>query len=79
MITSFSDFKFYLKSDKLSLRVEESLKTKSDFAIAEVLEIWKFQQLLRRIEYYKSCKCKESSIDIVRQATEIIKAEGLSI
>jgi serine O-acetyltransferase len=62
MITSFSDYKFYLEADKISLRVEEALKHKSDFAIAELIEIWKFQQLLRKIEYYKNCKCKESPI-----------------
>lgn len=60
MITSFSEYKFYLEADKVSLRIEEALKHKSDFAIAELLEIWKFQRLLRRIEYYKNCKCKES-------------------
>jgi len=62
MITSFSDYKFYLEADRISLRIEEALKHKSDFAIAEVLEIWKFQQLLRKLEYYKNCKCKESPI-----------------
>ncbi len=62
MIESFSDYQFYLEADRVSLRIEEALKQKSNFAIAEVLEIWKFQQLLRKIEYYKNCKCKESSI-----------------
>ena len=61
MITSFCDYKFYLAADKVSLRIEE-LSQKSDFAIAEVREIWKFQRLLRKIEYYKNCKCKESPI-----------------
>jgi serine O-acetyltransferase len=62
MITSFRDYKFYLEADKVSLRLEEALKHKSDFAIAELLEIWKFQKLLRKIEYYKNCKCKESPL-----------------
>lgn len=62
MITSFRDYKFYLEADKVSLRLEEARKNKSDFAIAELLEIWKLQQLLRKIEYYKNCKCQEYSL-----------------
>lgn len=62
MIQSFSDYQFYLEADKVSLRIEEALKLKSDFAIAELLEIWKFQRLLRKIEYYKNCKCQESLV-----------------
>lgn len=62
MINSFSDYKFYLEADKVSLRIKEALKSKSDFALAELLEIWKFQRLLRKIEYYKNCKCNESPV-----------------
>ena len=62
MIETFSDYKFYLEADKVSLRVEEAIEQKSNFAIAELLEIWKFQRLLRKIEYYKNCRCKESLV-----------------
>ena len=62
MIETFSDYKFYLEADKVSLRIEEAIEHKSDFAIAELLEIWKFQRLLRKVEYYKNCKCKKSFV-----------------
>jgi serine O-acetyltransferase len=62
MIESFSDYKFYLEADKVSLRIEEAIEHKSDFAIAELLKIWKFQRLLRKIEYYKNCKCEKSLV-----------------
>ncbi len=62
MIKLFNNYKFYLEADKISLRIEESLKSKSDFAIAELLEIWKFQRLLRKIEYYQNCQCQEAPI-----------------
>ena len=57
MINSLSDYKFYQEADRVSLRIEEVLKHKSDLAIAEALEIWKFQRLLRKIEYYQNCRC----------------------
>lgn len=60
MINSFNDYKFYLEADKVSLRVEEVLKHKSELAIAETLEIWQFQRLLRKVEYYQNCKCQKS-------------------
>jgi serine O-acetyltransferase len=60
MINSLSDYKFYLEADRVSLRIEEVLKHKSNLAVAEKLEIWKFQRLLRKVEYYQNCKCKES-------------------
>jgi len=50
MIKSYDDYKYYLEADRLALgkkRVSPSL-------IGD--EIWKFQILLRKLEYYKNCK-----------------------
>jgi serine O-acetyltransferase len=59
MINSLNDYQFYLEADRVSLRIEEVLKHKSDLAIAEAIEIWKFQRLLRKVEYYQNCKYKQ--------------------
>ena len=60
MINSLSDYRFYLEADKISLRIEEVIKHKNDLAIAERLEIWQFQRLLRKVEYHQNCKCHQS-------------------
>jgi serine O-acetyltransferase len=50
MIQSKEDYLFYLESDRLS----SDIKEKHPPLIG--MEIWKFQRLLRKIEYYKNCK-----------------------
>jgi serine O-acetyltransferase len=50
MIQSKEDYLFYLESDRLSSEIKE----KHPPLIG--MEIWKFQRLLRKIEYYKNCK-----------------------
>lgn len=48
-INSYSDYLFFLEADRLSL--DQTRKTPR--IIGD--EIWKFQRLLRRVEYYKNC------------------------
>jgi serine O-acetyltransferase len=50
MIQSKEDYLFYLESDRLS----SDIKEKHPPLIG--METWKFQRLLRKIEYYKNCK-----------------------
>ena len=49
MITSKEEYQFYLEADKIALGIK---KQKSGL----LPTIWKFQRLLRKIEYYKNCK-----------------------
>jgi len=49
MIKSKADYRQYLEADRISLEREKGLK-------AWLLDdIWKFQRLLRRLEYYNNC------------------------
>lgn len=50
MITSKQDYIYYLESDKKSLNITRSRP------IFYADEIWKFQRLLRKTEYYMNCK-----------------------
>jgi serine O-acetyltransferase len=50
VIQSKEDYIYYLEADRLSLGKTE--KTPPFFGD----EIWKFERLLRKIEYYKNCK-----------------------
>ena len=50
VIQSKEDYAFYLEADRLSL----GIKLKNPPVIGR--EIWKFQRLLRKIEYYTNCK-----------------------
>jgi serine O-acetyltransferase len=50
MINTRKDYLAYLEADRLSLRRIKSLKT-SLFD-----EVWKFQRLMRRLEYFTNCK-----------------------
>jgi serine O-acetyltransferase len=50
MIQSKEDYLFYLESDRLSLEIPEK------YPPLLGMETWKFQRLLRTIEYYKNCK-----------------------
>jgi serine O-acetyltransferase len=50
VIQSKEDYIYYLEADRLSLGIPE--KKPSFFGD----EIWKFERLLRKVEYYKNCK-----------------------
>lgn len=50
MISSREDYEFYLESDRIAL----GIKRVKPRIIGD--EIWIFQRLLRKIEYYKNCK-----------------------
>ncbi len=50
MIQSKEDYLFYLESDRLSSEIKEK------YPPLLGMETWKFQRLLRKIEYYKNCK-----------------------
>jgi len=50
MITSYEDYVFYLEADRIAL----NRKTKKPRIIGD--EIWKYQRLLRKVEYYSNCK-----------------------
>lgn len=49
MIKSREDYMHYLESDRIALGRTEKKPRKND-------EIWKFERLLRRLEYYTNCK-----------------------
>ncbi len=49
MITSKEEYQFYLEADKIALGMKEQKP-------GLLPTIWKFQRLLRKIEYYKNCK-----------------------
>jgi serine O-acetyltransferase len=50
MISSKSDYEAYLEADCRSLAVKKDLKT---FVFDD---IWRFERLMRRLEYYTNCK-----------------------
>jgi len=50
VIQSKEDYLYYLEADRLSLGITR--KNPSFFGD----EIWKFQRLLRKVEYYKNCR-----------------------
>lgn len=49
MIRSSKDLQDYLEADRIALRREYSSNLHFD-------EVWKFQRLLRRVEYYMNCR-----------------------
>jgi serine O-acetyltransferase len=49
MIRSHQDFLAYREADRIALRREYSSQMMFD-------EVWKFQRLLRRVEYYMNCR-----------------------
>jgi serine O-acetyltransferase len=49
MIRSSKDLQDYLEADRIALRREYSSNLYFD-------EVWKFQRLLRRVEYYRNCR-----------------------
>lgn len=50
MITSYDAYREYLEADRISLNREKTLKN----VIFD--EIWQFQRLMRKLEYYTNCK-----------------------
>jgi len=50
VIQSKEDYLYYLEADRLSL--DKTQKTPSFFGD----EVWKFERLLRKVEYYTNCK-----------------------
>jgi serine O-acetyltransferase len=50
MIKSKQDYKYYLEADRIAL----GKKQKKPMLLFD--EIWVFQRLLRKVEYYKNCK-----------------------
>jgi serine O-acetyltransferase len=54
MIQSKEDYLFFLKADELALNINQ---TRSGRFVAFLTnEIWYFQRLLRKLEYYKNCR-----------------------
>jgi serine O-acetyltransferase len=54
MIESKDDYKFYLEADEIALRKRRCTVY---YYISFLLDdIWKFERLLRKLEYYKNCK-----------------------
>jgi len=54
MIESKEDYKFYLKADEIALRKKKSTIY---YYISYFLDdIWRFERLLRKLEFYKNCK-----------------------
>ncbi|MDI9394078.1 MAG: serine acetyltransferase [Euryarchaeota archaeon] len=50
MIKSKQEYKYYLEADKIAL----GIKRKKPRLLFD--EVWVFQRLLRKVEYYKNCK-----------------------
>lgn len=50
MINSYKDYMAYLEADKKALRVTSSFRDRFFHPI------WKYQKLLRKLEYYMNCK-----------------------
>jgi serine O-acetyltransferase len=59
MIESTDDYEFYLESDKIALDIRES--GWQEVLIDDKYRIWKFQRLLRKLEYYVNCKPHQKS------------------
>jgi serine O-acetyltransferase len=50
MIQSKEDYKFYLEADRIALRKDR----KRPSLIGD--DVWKFERLMRKLEYFKNCK-----------------------
>ncbi len=71
MIKSKEDYKYYLEADRIALN--ETAKRPRVF----LDEIWTFQRLLRKVEYYNNCK--KSSIYVPFRKYLYLKFHMLSI
>ncbi|MGJ8549474.1 serine O-acetyltransferase [Winogradskyella wichelsiae] len=56
MIQSKSDYYHYVKQDKKALKIEATSTAQLFKNIVSPNYIWKFQQLLRKVEYFQNCK-----------------------
>lgn len=55
MINSRNDYKFFLEADKIALRVTRPLTFKDRLYYHFFNDVWKFEKLLRKTEYYQNC------------------------
>ena len=55
-IKSKSDYHFFLKQDKIALGIGKYSSLPWPLRELAPNHIWKFQKLLRKVEYYKNCK-----------------------
>jgi serine O-acetyltransferase len=58
MISSKGDYEFYLEADKIALNDIDnfSFRDKYFYPNKVYYDVWKFQRLLRKLEYYTNCK-----------------------
>lgn len=79
MIKSKKDYLDYLKSDKIALKIpKQSLNSRlKNFLLPN--RIWEFQNLLRKLEYYKNVKTKESMVFYLPYVFYKRKFQNLSI
>ncbi len=57
MIMSRQDYFFYLQADRIGLKIENTKGFREKvygFIIGN--DVWKFQRLLRKVEYYQNCR-----------------------
>ncbi len=54
MITSKEDYLFYLEADRIALGIGRNPGTYLFHLLFH--EIWRFERLLRKVEYYRNCK-----------------------
>jgi serine O-acetyltransferase len=61
MISSKADYKFYLEADKIALSNIENISYRDKYFYPNKVyyDVWKFQRLLRKLEYYTNCKAVE--------------------
>jgi len=58
MIQSKTDYKEYLKRDRIALEISNDSITSKIKNLFFPNPIWKFQRLMRKLEYYTNCKNK---------------------
>ena len=72
MIKSREDYLFYLEADKIALRRNYTIKLKRVAFNRD--EIWKFQRLLRKVEFLENCgKGRLSRISYLRAKDNLLK------
>ncbi|MUU77190.1 serine O-acetyltransferase [Winogradskyella endarachnes] len=56
MIQSFAEYKSFLKQDKLACGIKHNDISSKLISIISPNPIWKFQKILRKLEFYTNCK-----------------------
>lgn len=56
MITNKEEYKYYVKRDQIALEIDNSSITNKFKNLLFPNPTWKFQKLMRRLEYYSNCK-----------------------